>query len=104
MIAARRLLSALLIASAATSSHAFKASNTRGLAASSPQADILLSEEVPMNIFQTSRDVARAGDCADEGLFHLHKADVVKCHGYLVISFAVLFLLETLGVKVPIIG
>ena len=104
MIAAHRLLSALLIGAVASSSHAFKASNTRSLTISSSDPDILLSEDVPMNIFKSSRNVGRAGDCTDEGLVHVHKADVVKFHGIAAILFAVLFLVETLGVKVPLVG
>ena len=104
MIAARKLAAALLAGTVA-SSHGFKPSNTAlRTTYTSAEAISLSNDEVPMHILTSSRDVSRGGDCATEGLLHIHKSDVVKYHGYACIIFAVVFLLETVGVKVPIIG
>jgi hypothetical protein len=99
----RNLVAALLLGAVASSS-AFKPSATAlRTTYSSTEAISLSNNEVPLHIL-TSSDVSRGGDCAAEGLLHLHKADVVKYHGFAVILFGAAFLLETLGVQLPIVG
>jgi hypothetical protein len=88
MIAARKLVAAILIGIIA-SSQTFKPSNT-ALRPASPSAASVSFDEVP-DISTSSRDVARGGDCTNHGLIHLHKTDVVKYHGFCALLFGALF-------------
>ena len=104
MIASRKIIAALLLGAAASST-AFKPSNTaRRATYSSDEAIALSNGEVPVQVFTSSRSLSRGGGCDVEGLFHIHKADVVKYHGMMSLLYAAVFVLETIGIEVPIFG
>jgi hypothetical protein len=101
---ALKFVTALLLGAVASSS-AFKPSATALRSTyTSAEAISLSNDEVPVHILTSSRDVSRGGDCPNEGFLHIHKADVVKYHGFVAILYGAANLLETLGVQLPIVG